>query len=180
MEEVKDYVLKVDLRKFYQSIDTEQLRALRDDISEELKARAREARKNAVRPKPEFRYWTGKITRRTGDVFSRYRFSVEPTDVKQLPEVVRENAATKFFSLMSGAFKKDTCPKIGEAVILKYRVLKKSSTMIDFLSSRIIGRVPSAVTGCKRDWNCLNIIAYDDKSQCPNCPDAIKSNLINI
>ena len=63
--------MKVDLRKFYGSIPTEQLRALRDDIVEELKERAREARKNAVRPKPEFRYWTGKIARRTGDAFCR-------------------------------------------------------------------------------------------------------------
>ena len=36
--------MKVDLRKFYGSIPTEQLRALRDDIAEELKERAREAR----------------------------------------------------------------------------------------------------------------------------------------
>lgn len=165
--------MKVDLRKFYGSIPTEQLRALRDDIVEELKERAREARKNAVRPKPEFRYWTGKIARRTGDAFCRYRFSVEPTDIDQLPDVVRENVSTKFFSLLSGAFKKDTCPKIGEAVILKYRVLKNSNTQKDFFSSRIIGRVPAAVIGCKKEWNCLNIIANNDKSQCPNCPDVI-------
>lgn len=174
MEEVKKYILKLNLRKFYQSIGSEELRALRDDITEVLKERAREARRNAQRPKPEFRYWNGRITRRTGDVFSRYRFSVEPCDIEQLPESVRENASTKFFPILSGAFKKDTCPKIGDAVVLKYRVLRKATDFQNFNSSRIVGRVTGNVIGCKREWNCLNIIAYNDKTRCHNCTDAIK------
>ena len=137
MEEVNKYVLKLDLRKFYQSIDTEQLRALRDDIANELKERAREARKNLPPSKPEYRYWSGKIVRRTGDVFSRYRFAVEPCDIKQLPECVRDRADKLFFSLMSGAFKKDSCPKIGDVVVLRYRELKHTAVTTCFGTSRI-------------------------------------------
>jgi hypothetical protein len=137
MEKVKPYVVKLDLRKFYQSIDTEQLRALRDDIAEELKTRAREARKNQSPSKPEYRYWSGKIVRRTGDVFSRYRFAVEPCDIEQLPECVRDRADKLFFSLMSGSFKKDTCPKIGEIVVLRFRLLKHTSVTTCFGTSRI-------------------------------------------
>lgn len=173
MEKVKTYHIKLDLRKFYQSITTEELRALREDIAEELKARAREARKNLPPSKPEYRYWFGKIVRRTGDVFSRYRFAVEPCDIEQLPECVRDRADKLFFSLMSGAFKKDTCPKIGDVVILKYRVCKHKSDSSNFRQSKITDIAPKEVVGCKKEWNCLNIIANDDRSQCPNCPDVI-------
>lgn len=173
MREPKKQAPKLNLIKFYESIGTEELRAMRDDITEELKARAREARKNRPPQKPEYRFWNGKITRRIGGVFSRYRFAVTPSDIDQLPECVRDKADKLYYSLMSGEFKKDICPKIGDDVILRFRVLKRTNIAICFSNSRIFKQLPKAVVGCKREWNCLNTIVYDDKSQCPNCPDAI-------
>lgn len=174
MGETKKYTPKLNLLKFYESIGTEELRAMRDDITEELKARAREARRNRPPQKPEYRFWQGKITRQIGGVFSRYRFAVIPSDAEQLPECVRDRADKLYYSLMSGEFRKDTCPKVGDDVILRFRVLKRTNIAICFSNSRIFKQVPKPVVGCRREWNCLNIIAYDDKSQCPNCQDAIK------
>lgn len=175
MEEVKkEYHVKVDLKKFFGPISTEDLRSMRDAITEVLKARAKEARKNRPPSKPEFHYWTGKIVRRTGDAFCRYRFRLELCCPEEVPEELRDKAELIYFPLLSGSFKKDTCPKIGDVVRLKYRVLKRCAASINFSRSKIVGLAPKKVVGCARDWNCLNIIAYNDKSLCPNCPDAVK------
>lgn len=174
MDKEKEYVLKIDVRKFFQSLSTEELRTVRDGIKEELKKRDHARRKNMKPPKPEYCVWTGKIVRRIGDVFGRYRFRVEPSNPDELPEAVMEKVGITFFSLQSGAFKKDTCPKIGDVVQVRYRIFKRTSIFTSFSQGKIIGLAPRKVVGCKREWNCLNIIAYDDKSRCPDCIDAIK------
>lgn len=173
MEEVKDCYIKIDPRVFLPGISTEALRILREEVVAELRKRAKEAKKNLPPPKPEYRFWTGKIMRRSGDVFSRYRFRLEPSNPEELPEEVREKAVLMQFPLLSGSFKKDTCPKIGDVVVLKYRVLKRTAIGTCFHQSRIISLAPKKVVGCSKDWNCLNIIANDDRSHCPSCPNAV-------
>ncbi len=173
MEEAKDYHLKIDLKEFFESVSTENLRFMREAMSNVLKERAKMLKKDMPPAKPEYRFWTGKIVRRTGDVFSRYRFRVSLCNPDELPKELVERATVTFFPLLSGNFRKDTCPKIGDVVQLKYRVLKRTPEAFTFGKSKIIGLVPKTVVGCKKDWNCLNIIANNDKSQCPNCPDVI-------
>lgn len=173
-KEVKDCYIQVDPRQFLPGISTEALRVLRDEVVEELRKRAKEARKNTPPSKPEYSFWTGKVTRRIGNALCRYRYHVEPLNPEEVPEELRKVVANTYFTLMSGVFRKNTCPKFGDMVILKYRVCKQKDASSNFRRSRITGIAPKEVVGCSKDWNCLNIIAYDDKSQCQNCPDAIK------
>lgn len=173
MEEVKDYHLKIDLKKFFESVSTENLRFMRDAMSNVLKERAKMLRKDMPPAKPEYRFWIGKVTRRIGNALCRYRYYVEPLNMEDVPEELRKVVASTYFTLMSGVFRKNTCPKLGDVVILKYRVCKHKSDSSNFRQSRITDIAPKEVVGCKKEWNCLNIIANNDKSQCPNCPDVI-------
>jgi len=172
MEESK-YCLKMDLRKFFESIDTEELRSLRDEVVEELRRRAKEARKNAPPFKPEYSYWTGTVTRRIGNALCRYRYHVDPLNMEEVPEELRKVLASTYFTLMSGVFRKNTCPKVGDRVILKYRVCKQKEAIANFRRSRITDIAPKEVAGCKQDWNCISIIARKDKSMCLSCQEAI-------
>ena len=139
-EKMEDYIVKLDIRKFYKSIGTEELRALRDDITQELKTR--NATRDYSQQKPMYRYWKGSIIKRRGNALCRYSFCLEPVDADKLPQEVLPMVTTIFFRLLSGAFRKDTCPKIGDVVLLKYRDLKNSPASESFRRSRIIEKVP--------------------------------------
>lgn len=141
MEESK-YCLKVDLRKFFESIDTEELRSLRDKVVEEVKNREREERKNMPPARPEYRYWKGKVIRRRGNALSRYGYLLEPVEVNDVPQDVINQFKETYFTMLGGKFKKATCPKIGDEVVLKYRLLKNSPIGTSFRRSRIIAVVP--------------------------------------
>lgn len=134
------YEPKLDIRKLYQSIGTEELRALRDDITQELKAR--NASRDYSQSKPVYRYWRGKVVRRRGNALCRYSFCLEPVGEDDLPQEVLPLVFSTYFRLMSGSFKKATCPMIGDVVMLKYRVLKNASLDTCYRRSRIICVVP--------------------------------------
>lgn len=167
------YILKIDIRKFFESISTEELREIRDEAKAILKERAKDARRNTPRPKPEYQYWTGRVKRRIGSALCHYKYIVEPENRDGLPIEADEEMAT-YFQLASGSFKKSSCPKVGDKVVCKYRVIKRLNSRACFFRSRVISLAPKTVVGCKREWNCLNIVAYNDKSHCQECLDAIK------
>ncbi len=173
MEEVKDYYIKVDLRAILPGISLEALNVLRDEVAEELRKRAREARKGQPSAKPEYRFWTGTITRRIGNALCRYRYHVEPFHLEDVPEELRGVIANTYFTHMPGSFKKATCPKVGDKVTLKYRACKSKSVSSNFRQSRIIGIAPKEVVDCKQEWHCIDIFSSSGRSMCLDCPDAI-------
>ena len=136
------FTVKFDINQLFPFITTNDLRRLRDTIAEEVKNREREERKNMPPVKPEYRYWQGKVVRRRGNALSRYSFLLEPTDVKDVPQDIIDRHREYYFTPLGGAFKKATCPKIGDVVMLKYRVLKSAPLDTCYRKSRIICVVP--------------------------------------
>ena len=140
--EDKGYILKIDIRQFFQSVKTDELRTIRDQIVEEVKRRDREERKNMPPVKPEYKFWSGKVVRRRGNALSRYSFLIEPSKDIDIPKDIIGNLKDTYFTMLGGVFKKATCPKVGDTVMLKYRVLKYKPLESSLRRSRIILVVP--------------------------------------
>ena len=92
-----------------------------EELREELKRRAKEARINAGRKKPEYIEITGVVTKITNNRKS-FMYGQYSLDIKDDRVDNRDKIAT--YTLKAGKFKKDNYPQIGDTVLIKQRLTK--------------------------------------------------------
>lgn len=92
-----------------------------EELREELKRRAKEARVNAGRKKPEYIAIVGVVTKITNNrkSFMYGQYSVNTKD-NRIDD--RDKIAT--YTLKAGKFKKDNYPQVGDVVLIKQRLTK--------------------------------------------------------
>ena len=92
-----------------------------EELREELRRRAKEARINAGKKKPEYIEIIGVVTKITNNrrsfMYNQYTLDINDDRVKDY-----NRYAT--FTLKTGKFKKDNYPQIGDTVIIKQRLTK--------------------------------------------------------
>lgn len=92
-----------------------------EELREELKRRAKEARINARKKKPEYIEIIGVVTRITNNrksfMHNQYTLDIKDNRVRNCDKLTT-------YTLKTGKFKKDNYPQVGDTVILKQRLTK--------------------------------------------------------
>lgn len=94
-----------------------------EELREELKRRAKEARKNAVREKPKYIEIEGEV------IYIRQEYGTKSFiwtnfTVKTNDERVSSHDKIRTYRVKNGCFKKNTIPKIGDIVIIGHLLTK--------------------------------------------------------
>lgn len=92
-----------------------------EELREELKRRAKEARINAGRKKPEYIEIVGVVTKITNNRKS-FMYGQYSLDIKD--DRVRDCDKYTTYTLKAGKFKKDNYPQVGDIVLIKQRLTK--------------------------------------------------------
>lgn len=105
-----------------------------DELREELKRRAKEARQNTIREKPKYIEVEGVVTniRNIYKSFIWAEFNIKIND-ERVPECYRDYR----YRVKQGNFKKDNLPKIGDTVIVGH-LLTKNRNHFNILCAKII------------------------------------------
>ena len=114
-----------------------------EELREELKRRRVQAMKEAKKQLPAYKEFTATIERvknSWGNV-NLYRYSI--TDAKphncEIKSELFANIGWKGFGLQTNTFNKETAPKIGDKVLLRYKRHKTQKVeSFDFMKARIV------------------------------------------
>ena len=92
-----------------------------EELREELKRRAKEARLNAGRKKSEYIEIIGVVTKITNNrksfMYGQYSLDIKDNRVKDCDKYTT-------YTLKTGKFKKDNYPQVGDTVLIKQRLTK--------------------------------------------------------
>lgn len=114
-----------------------------EELREELKRRAKEARINAGRKKPEYIEIIGVVTKITNNrksfMYGQYTLEIKDDRVRDCDKYTT-------YTLKTGKFKKDNYPQVGDTVLIKQRLTKA----INFFVARY-AKIDSII---KRKDNC--------------------------
>lgn len=116
------------------SLKSDILRSLIETVKEELKQRAKKARAMAPRPKGDFVYWEGRVTKVFGKSHLSARYRIEPIGL--VPPISSSGKLLDFAS-QANAFSKHHKPEVGDVVRLRYRVIKGHPSEFHFWDSRV-------------------------------------------
>lgn len=111
-----------------------------EELREELKRRAKEARLNAKRPEPEYKEFTGVI--KSIDQWHRgiysYLFCITSAVVNG--ERTNDYRYNTDFKLKQGLFHKNTIPQVGDVVLLRYKRTKvnRNKEIFDIKKAKIV------------------------------------------
>lgn len=102
-----------------------------EELREELKRRAKEARQNAVREKPKYIEIECKITNvhscSYSKSFMQTEYSIETNDDR-----INSYDINRRYKLKNGCFTKNNVPKIGDTVIIGHLLTKARNTFSGF------------------------------------------------
>lgn len=98
-----------------------------EQLREELKRRAKEARINGGRKKPEYIEVIGVVTKITNSrrsfMYNQYNLDIKDDRIKDCDRFTT-------YTLKTGKFRKDNYPQVGDTVILKQRITKAMNSFI--------------------------------------------------
>lgn len=111
-----------------------------EELREELKRRAKEARLNAKRSEPEYKEFTGVIEyidQRHRGIYS-YLFDITSSVVNG--ERTNDYIYNSGFKLKQGLFQKNTIPQVGDVVLLRYKRTKvnRNKEVFDIKNAKIV------------------------------------------
>ena len=115
-------------------LESETLRSLIKTVKDELKQRAKKARAMAPRPKGDFVYWEGRVTKVFGKSHLTARYRIEPLGIVPPPS---SGGNLPDFASQVNAFSKHHKPEVGNVVRLRYRVIKGHPSDFHFWDSRV-------------------------------------------
>lgn len=92
-----------------------------DELREELKRRAKEARLNAKRSEPEYKEFTGVIKHIDPWHGGIYSYSFHITSAVVNGERTNDYIYNSKFKLKQRLFKASTIPQVGDVVLLRYK-----------------------------------------------------------
>lgn len=111
-----------------------------EELREELKRRAKEARLNAKRSEPEYKEFTGVIEyidQRHRGIYS-YLFYIRSAIVNGV--LTKDYRYNTDFKLKQGLFHKNTIPQVGDVVLLRYKRTKvnRNKEIFDIRNAKIV------------------------------------------
>ena len=115
-------------------LTSDNLRDLVEVANAELKERAKKARAMAPRPKGEFMYWDGRVTKVFGKSHLTAHYRIEPIGI--VPPV-SSGGKLLDFAAQANAFSKHHKPEAGDIVRLRYRIIKGHPSDFHFWDSRV-------------------------------------------
>ena len=114
-----------------------------EELREELKRRRTQAIKEAKKQIPEYKEFTAIVERVNNSYGSINRYVYNITDANphncEIESELFANISWRCFKLQKSTFNKDTVPKIGDKVLLRYRRHKTCKAEIfDFTKAKIV------------------------------------------
>lgn len=111
-----------------------------EELREELKRRAKEARLNAKRSEPEYKEFTGVIKSIDQWHCSIYSYLFCITSAVVNGERTNDYRYNTDFKLKQGLFHKNTIPQVGDVVLLRYKRTKvnRNKEIFDIKKAKIV------------------------------------------
>lgn len=111
-----------------------------EELREELKRRAKDARLNAKRSEPEYKEFTGVIKHidqwHRGIYSYLFRITSAVVNGERTDDYIYNNE----FKLKQGLFQKNTIPQVGDVVLLRYKRTKvnRNKEVFDIKNAKIV------------------------------------------
>lgn len=111
-----------------------------DELREELKRRAKEARLNAKRAEPEYKEFTGVIKHIDQWHHGIYSYLFDITSAVVNGERTDNYIYNSGFKLKQGLFQKNTIPQVGDVVLLRYKRtnVNRNREVFDIKKAKIV------------------------------------------
>lgn len=111
-----------------------------EELREELKRRAKEARLNAKRSEPEYKEFTGVIKHIDQWHHGIYSYLFDITSSVVNGERTNDYIYNSGFKLKQGLFQKNTIPQVGDVVLLRYKRTKvnRNKEVFDIKNAKIV------------------------------------------